>query len=55
MSVAAAHTEPRAARARPNVILITMDTLRADHVACYGAKNVQTPTLDLLAKDGVAV
>jgi choline-sulfatase len=30
-----------------------MDTLRADHVACYGAKTVQTPTLDSLAKDGV--
>jgi choline-sulfatase len=39
--------------ARPNVILITIDTLRADHVGCYGAKNVKTPTLDGLAADGV--
>jgi choline-sulfatase len=38
---------------RPNVILITIDTLRADHVGCYGAKNVKTPTLDALAADGV--
>jgi arylsulfatase A-like enzyme/Tfp pilus assembly protein PilF len=38
---------------RPNVILITIDTLRADHVGCYGAKTVKTPTLDALAKDGV--
>jgi choline-sulfatase len=48
--------EPQRASAAPkrlNVILITMDTLRADHVACYGAKTVQTPTLDSLAKDGV--
>src|SRR5579862_2588492 len=37
---------------RPNIILITIDTLRADHVACYGAKNIQTPTLDSLARDG---
>src|SRR5690348_15558826 len=38
---------------RPNVILITIDTVRADHVGCYGAKNVQTPTLDSLARDGI--
>jgi len=37
----------------PNVILITMDTLRADHVGCYGAKGVETPTLDALAHDGI--
>ena len=36
-----------------NVILITIDTLRADHVGCYGAQNVKTPTLDSLARDGV--
>src|SRR5215472_5117446 len=36
-----------------NVILITIDTLRADHVGCYGATNVKTPTLDALAADGV--
>lgn len=38
---------------KPNVILITIDTLRADHVGCYGAQNVKTPTLDALAHDGV--
>src|SRR5271154_4815383 len=36
-----------------NVILITIDTLRADHVGCYGARMVKTPTLDALAHDGV--
>jgi arylsulfatase A-like enzyme/Flp pilus assembly protein TadD len=40
-------------RRKPNVILITIDTLRADHVGCYGAQNVKTPTLDGLAHDGV--
>ena len=40
-------------KASPNVILITIDTVRADHVRCYGAKEVQTPTLDGLAHDGV--
>src|SRR6266567_1280106 len=38
---------------RPSVILITIDTLRADHVGCYGAQMVKTPTLDALAHDGV--
>ena len=38
---------------RPSVILITIDTLRADHVGCYGAQMVNTPTLDALAHDGV--
>jgi arylsulfatase A-like enzyme/tetratricopeptide (TPR) repeat protein len=38
---------------KPNVILITIDTLRADHVGCYGAQNVKTPTLDGLAHDGI--
>src|SRR5271170_3336201 len=36
-----------------SVILITIDTLRADHVGCYGAQRVKTPTLDALAHDGV--
>lgn len=39
-------------QAAPNVILITIDTVRADHLGCYGAKNIQTPTLDSLARDG---
>ncbi len=38
---------------KPSVILITIDTLRADHVGCYGAETVKTPTLDALAHDGV--
>ena len=38
---------------RPNVLLITIDTVRADHVGCYGYSNIQTPTLDSLAHDGI--
>src|SRR5260370_33962553 len=48
--VAAAN--PPAKRAR-NVILITLDTVRADHLGCYGNKGIQTPTLDALGHDGV--
>jgi arylsulfatase A-like enzyme/Flp pilus assembly protein TadD len=44
---------PHAPAAQPNVLLITIDTLRADHVGCYGAAAVKTPTLDALAHDGV--
>ena len=36
----------------PDVFLITIDTLRADHVGCYGYKQVETPALDALAGDG---
>src|SRR5579864_2637441 len=37
----------------PDVYLITIDTLRADHVHCYGYGEVKTPALDALAGDGV--
>jgi choline-sulfatase len=36
----------------PDVFLVTIDTLRADHVGCYGYTGVQTPALDALARDG---
>jgi len=39
--------------ARPNVVLITLDTTRADHLGCYGAARSATPRLDALAKAGV--
>ncbi len=44
---------PPAAPDRPNVLLVTIDTLRADHVGCYGYSRASTPTLDALAKRGV--
>lgn len=37
----------------PDIFLITIDTLRADHVHCYGYGNVKTPGLDDLAHDGI--
>ena len=39
--------------ARPHIILISIDTLRADHVGCYGYPEDITPALDSLAADGV--
>ena len=38
---------------KPNVVIVTMDTTRADHLACYGYPGVKTPTLDALAGRGV--
>jgi choline-sulfatase len=35
-----------------NVLLITIDTLRADRVGVYGAANVATPNIDRLAREG---
>jgi arylsulfatase A-like enzyme/Flp pilus assembly protein TadD len=36
----------------PNVVVITIDTLRADHLGCYGDKQIRTPNIDALAGDG---
>ncbi|HEV2020969.1 MAG TPA: sulfatase, partial [Terriglobales bacterium] len=36
-----------------NVVVITIDTLRADHLGCYGYKAAETPNLDQLAAEGV--
>ncbi len=40
-------------RDRPNVIVILVDTLRADHLGTYGADGARTPTIDALAADSV--
>ena len=39
-------------RAFPDVILITIDTLRADHVGSYGYARAETPVIDALARTG---
>ncbi len=42
----------RSAFAAPNVVLITVDTLRADHLHCYGNQRISTPNIDRLAAEG---
>jgi len=42
-----------AAGSRPNVLLISIDTLRADRVGAYGYRRAATPNLDRLAREGV--
>jgi arylsulfatase A-like enzyme len=48
-------TDPRAARAnaaRPNILLISIDALRPDHLGCYGYSRPTSPRIDELAAEG---
>ena len=36
-----------------NVLLVTIDTLRADRLGCYGSRLVKTPNIDAFAQKGV--
>jgi arylsulfatase A-like enzyme/tetratricopeptide (TPR) repeat protein len=36
-----------------NILLVTLDTTRADRLGCYGHEGAETPALDGLARDGV--
>lgn len=38
---------------QPNVVLIVVDTLRVDHLGCYGQSRPTSPRIDALAADGV--
>jgi arylsulfatase A-like enzyme len=37
----------------PNVLLIVLDAVRADHISCYGHDRETTPHIDELADDGI--
>ncbi|HED66626.1 MAG TPA: tetratricopeptide repeat protein [Planctomycetes bacterium] len=45
-----AHENER--KGRPNLLLITIDTVRADHLGAYGATEADTPVIDSLAAEG---
>jgi arylsulfatase A-like enzyme/uncharacterized protein HemY len=36
-----------------NVVLITLDTTRADRIRCYGFPDIETPTIDRFAREGI--
>ena len=44
---------PRPLAGSPNVLLIVMDTVRADHLSLYGYHRATTPRLEQLAKRGI--
>lgn len=47
-----AEPEPTPTAAPRHLILISIDTLRADHLGCHGYANARTPVIDKLAADG---
>jgi len=38
---------------KPNIILITIDALRPDHLSCHGYERNTSPNIDKLAKEGI--
>src|SRR5512141_80530 len=44
---------PSAGAERPPIVLISIDTLRADHLPAYGYDKVETPNLDRLRREAV--
>lgn len=51
--VVAAAACARAPAVKPPVVLISVDTLRADHLPPYGYTGVETPAIDALARDSI--
>ncbi|MCA9242791.1 MAG: sulfatase [Phycisphaerales bacterium] len=49
----AAHSASADPPARRNVVIITLDSLRADHLHCMGYERETSPTMDRLAAEGV--
>jgi arylsulfatase A-like enzyme len=47
------HTQVAPEGRRPNILLYLVDTLRADHLGCYGHAGGLSPCLDRFARDGV--
>ena len=47
------HVACAATPVRPNIVLVTLDTTRADRMGFLGSRRGLTPNLDALAKDGV--
>lgn len=44
---------PGISSSAPNIVLVIVDTLRADHLSCYGYGRVTSPSIDQLARKGV--
>ena len=42
-----------ASNAKPNIVLFGIDSLRADHMSCYGYQHLTSPYLDRFAGQGV--
>ncbi len=51
LALASACGEPEPAR--PNIVLVSIDSLRPDHLGCYGYGRATSPRIDQLAAEGV--
>ncbi|MBZ5545544.1 MAG: sulfatase-like hydrolase/transferase [Acidobacteriia bacterium] len=51
--VSTSHAAQPGLSERPNIVLITLDTVRADHLSTYGYHRRTSPNLDRLARQGV--
>lgn len=49
LAIAGCDRRPESPR---HVVLVTIDTLRADRLGCYGSTDVSTPNLDRMAREG---
>jgi arylsulfatase A-like enzyme/Flp pilus assembly protein TadD len=51
-ALVACHRTPAPPRVARHVVIVTIDTLRADRLGCYGSRDVATPRLDRIAAEG---
>jgi choline-sulfatase len=47
--------EPVQVSSRPDIVLVTIDSLRADHLGAYGYSRPTSPAIDAMAAEGVVV
>jgi arylsulfatase A-like enzyme/cytochrome c-type biogenesis protein CcmH/NrfG len=52
-SMACSRSAPVPSPSKPNLLLVTLDTTRADRIGCYGYQQAETPVMDKLAREGV--
>ena len=55
LSTAASANKNDADHRKPNIVYVFADQLRAHEVGCYGGKNIETPHMDRLAREGALV
>ena len=51
-AIPATKGQPPTSVEKPNILMISIDTLRADHLSCYGYQGITTPHMDRLAAEG---
>ena len=49
----ACNSQPQTPPSKPDVVVVVVDTLRADHVGIYGHDRPTSPFMDALARDGI--